>query len=303
MSALTLPDGLTSRTLTLDDARAVFEVAAAQELVDVGKVEIEPADIVSDWSRPSWDVATHTIGVFDGARMVAYGEITSSDRGDAAVHPDYRRRGLGTAIAGWMQQTVSHHGGTGYGSPVPVDSAGDRLLEKLGYRVRWTSWVLTLPEGRQIQHRDLPDGYEIREARPEEYPAVHDVKEDAFLEWSVREREPYDDFHASAVGRPGFEPWNVRVVTDPVGTVVGFAWVIMAGEAAPEAYIDLLAVRSDQRHRGLAQALLVDAFTRGREHGAKRSALSTDSRTGALSLYLKVGMEVGDVWVNRAIGV
>jgi mycothiol synthase len=303
MSALTLPDGLTSRTLNLDDAHAVFEVAAAQELVDVGKVEIEPADIVSDWSRPSWDVATHTIGVFDGARMVAYGEITGHDRGDAAVHPDYRRRGLGTAIAGWMQQTVNHHGGTGYGSPVPVDSAGDRLLEKLGYRVRWTSWVLTLPEGRQIQHRDLPDGYQVREARPEEYPAVHDVKEDAFLEWSVRERESYDDFHASAVGRPGFEPWNVRVVTDPDGTVVGVAWVIMAGEAAPEAYIDLLAVRSDQRHRGLAQALLVDAFTRGREHGANRSTLSTDSRTGALSLYLKVGMEVGDVWVNRAIGV
>jgi mycothiol synthase len=278
-------------------------VAAAQELVDVGKVEIEPADIVSDWSRPSWDVARHTIGVFDGARMVAYGEITGDDRGDAAVHPDYRRRGLGTALAGWMQQTVNHHGGTGYGSPVPVDSAGDRLLEKLGYRVRWTSWVLTLPEGRQIQHRDLPDGYQVREARPEEYPAVHDVKEDAFLEWSVRERESYDDFHASAVGRPGFEPWNVRVVTDPDGTVVGFAWVIMAGEAAPEAYTDLLAVRFDQRHRGLAQALLVDAFTRGREHGAKRSTLSTDSRTGALSLYLKVGMEVGDVWVNRAIGV
>ena len=52
--------------------------------------------------------------------------------------------------------------------------------------------------------------------------------------------------------------------------------------------------------RGLAQALLVDAFALGREHGAKRSALSTDSRTGALTLYQKVGMEVGDVWVNRA---
>jgi hypothetical protein len=47
----------------------------------------------------------------------------------------------------------------------------------------------------------------------------------------------------------------------------------------------------------------VDAFARGREHGAVRSALSTDSRTGALSLYEKVGMEVVDVWVNRAIGV
>lgn len=303
MSDLTLPAGLTSRALSMDDARAVFDVAAAQEMVDVGKVEIEPADIISDWSRPSWDVATHTIGIFDGDRMVAYGEITGHDRGDAAVHPDYRRRGIGTAVAGWMQQAAKDLGGTGYGSPVPQGSAGDRLLEKLGYRIRHTSWVLALPEGTQIQTRPLPDGYEIREARPEEYPAVHDVLEDAFLEWSVREREPYDDFRAAVIGRPGFEPWNMRVVTDAEGSVVGVALVIMAGEAADEAYIDRLAVRQDQRHRGLAQALLVDAFARGREHGATRSALSTDSRTGALSLYEKVGMEVGDVWVNRAIGV
>ncbi len=303
MRDLDLPGGLTSRVLTMDDARAVFEVAAAQEQADVGKVEIEPADIVSDWSRPSWDVSSHTIGVFDGDRMVGYGEITGRDRGDAAVHPGYRRRGIGTAIAAWMQQTAKDLGGAGYGSPVPEGSAGDRLLEKLGYRIRHTSWVLALPEGRQIEPRDLPDGYAIRAARPEEYRAVQDVIEDAFLEWSVREREPYDDFHASVIGRPGFEAWNLRVVTAPAGEIVGAALIIMAGDPATEAYIDKLAVRKDQRHRGLAQALLVDAFARGREHGASRSALSTDSRTGALSLYQKVGMEVGDIWVNRAIGV
>lgn len=303
MGDLTLPEGLTSRVLTMDDAGAVFDLAAAQEMVDVGKVEIEPADIVSDWSRPSWDVSSHTIGVFDGDRMVGYGEITGRDRGDAAVHPGYRRRGIGTAIAAWMQQTAKDLGGAGYGSPVPEGSAGDRLLEKLGYRIRHTSWVLALPEGRQIERRDLPDGYAIRAARPEEYRAVQDVIEDAFLEWSVREREPYDDFHASVIGRPGFEAWNLRVVTAPAGEIVGAALIIMAGDPATEAYIDKLAVRKDQRHRGLAQALLVDAFARGREHGASRSALSTDSRTGALSLYQKVGMEVGDIWVNRAIGV
>jgi mycothiol synthase len=303
VSELTLPEGLTSRVLTMDDARAVYDVVAAQELVDVGRVEIEQADIDSDWSRPSWDISTHTIGVFDGDRMVAYGEITHPDRGFAAVHPDYRRRGIGTAIAGWLQQTVQDLGGAGYGSPVPEGSAGDRLLAKLGYRIRHTSWVLALPEGKEIEHRDLPDGYAIREALSQEYPAVQDVIEDAFLEWSVRERQSYEDFHASVIGRPGFEPWQLRVVTDPEGVIVGVALVVMAGEDADEAYIDKLAVRKDQRHRGLAQALLVDAFARGREHGAKRSALSTDSRTGALSLYEKVGMEVGDVWLNRAIGV
>src|SRR4051812_48792328 len=154
MSDLTLPDGLTSRILATDDARAVYDVAAAQEQHDLGKVEIEPADIVSDWSRPSWDVSTHTIGVFDGDRMVAYGEITGRDRGDAAVHPGYRRRGIGTALAGWLQRTARDLGGTGYGTPVPVASAGDRLLAKLGYRIRYTSWVLALPQGQEIEHRE-----------------------------------------------------------------------------------------------------------------------------------------------------
>src|SRR5215212_98058 len=303
MSDLRLPTGLTSRILAMDDAGAVYEVAAAQEAHDVGRVEIEPADIVADWSRPSWDVSTNTIGVFDGDRMVAYGEITGHDRGDAAVHPDYRRRGIGTAVAGWLQQTAKDLGGSGYGSPVPEGSAGDRLLAKLGYRIRHTSWVLALPEGKEIERRELPEGHAIRQARPDEYPAVQDVIEDAFLEWSVRDRESYEDFHASVIGRPGFEPWNLRVVTDPDGVILGTALVVMAGEPATEAYIERLAVHKDQRHRGLAQALLVDAFAQGRQHGATRSALSTASRTGALSLYEKVGMEVGDVWVNRAIGV
>lgn len=303
MSELELPEGLTSRVLRQDDAEAVYALAAAQEQADIGKVEIELADIVSDWSRPSWDIATHTLGVFDGERLVGYAELTGADRGDAAVHPDYRRRGIGTALAQWLQQTALDHGGQGYGSPVPEGSAGDRLLEQLGYRVRWTSWVLALPEGAQIQERDLPDGYAVREARPDEYRRVHEVIEDAFLEWSVRERESYEDFHASVIGRPGFQPWNLRVVTDPAGDVVGTAVVLMVEGPPPEAFVERLAVRRDQRHQGLAQALLVDAFGEGRSRGATRQCLSTDSRTGALSLYEKVGMVVGDVWLNRAIGV
>ena len=303
MTDLRLPDGLTSRVLTEEDVQAVYEVHAAQEQADIGKVEIEVADLVSDWSRPSWDISTHTIGVLDGARIVAYAEVTGHDRADCAVHPDYRRRGIGTALAGWLQETVRRDGGSEYGSPVPQGSPGDRLLEKLGYRVRWTSWVLALPEGKEIAERPLPDGYSIRSADPSEYPDVHNVVEDAFLEWSVRDRQSYDDFEASVVRRPGFEPWMLRVVIDARGEVVGVASLSMYEGAEREAFVARLAVRRDQRHRGLAQALLVDSFARGREHGAARSALSTDSRTGALELYQKVGMEVGDVWVNRAIAV
>lgn len=67
-----------------------------------------------------------------------------------------------------------------------------------------------------------------------------------------------------------------------------------------EGYVSRLATRQDQRHRGLAQALLADAFGVARAHGATRATLSTDSRTGALDLYLRVGMRVESTWVHRA---
>ena len=41
--------------------------------------------------------------------------------------------------------------------------------------------------------------------------------------------------------------------------------------------------------------------TAAHAHGATRSELSTDSRTGALGLYERVGMEVTSTWVHRAI--
>jgi mycothiol synthase len=62
-------------------------------------------------------------------------------------------------------------------------------------------------------------------------------------------------------------------------------------------------VRRDRRGLGLARALLAESFGVAREHGAKRSQLSTDSRTGALGLYERVGMVVTSTWVHRATKV
>jgi mycothiol synthase len=298
-----VPEGLTSRPLVESDARAVYEVMAAQEQADLGTVEIEEADIIGDWGRPSFDVSARTIGVFDGEELVGYAEVTHGDRGDAAVHPAYRGRGIGTELAHWMQDKARELGAEVIGMPVPVGSPGDRLLESLGYEVRWHSWVLQLPEGVTIVERPLPEGYAVRAADPSEYRDVHTVVEDAFLEWSDRERESYEDFESVVVRRPGFEPWHIRVVTDDSGAVVGVACLSIfepEDDRDRDAFVSRLAVRKDQRHRGLAQALLVDAYARAREHGVPTGGLSTDSRTGALGLYEKVGMRVIMDWVNRA---
>jgi GNAT superfamily N-acetyltransferase len=297
-----LPAGLSTRPLQREDAHAVFEVIAAQEAADLDEVMIEEADIVGDWSRSSFDIVGSTIGVLDGDRLVAYSEVGPSGRCDAAVHPDFRGRGIGTALAYWMQDNARTKGLPEIGMPVPVDSPGDRLLEALGYRVRWNSWGLALLEGAVVPERALPEGYAVREADTSEYEQAWQVQEDAFLEWSVRDREPFEDWKAEVTGRPGFEPWNLRVVVDPTGRVVSFGWVQL-GEDGTTAFIARLATNKDERGRGLAQALLVDAFAVGRAHGAVGSELSTDSRTGALGLYEKVGMKVTSTWVNRAISL
>ncbi|GEP35272.1 hypothetical protein NSZ01_30400 [Nocardioides szechwanensis] len=299
---LSLPEGYTQRALAVTDAAAVTAVMAAQELHDVGEVVIEEADIVADWQRPSYDVTQSSVGVFADDTMVGYAEITGGDRGDAAVHPDHRGRCIGTALAQWMQGLAREQGKPIVGMPVPEGSPGDRLLESLGYHVRWTSWVLELPEGATIAERPLPEGYAVREATDDDYRDVWTVTEDAFLEWSERERQSFEDWRARVVLRPGFQPWNLRVVTDPDGQVVAIAYIVLfKGNGTTEGYVDQVATRADQRGRGLAQVLLADAFAAARAHGAARSALSTDTRTGALGLYEKVGMKVASTWLNRAV--
>ncbi|MGY0541590.1 GNAT family N-acetyltransferase [Nocardioides sp. YJ-D4] len=297
---LQVPPRYSERPLTLADAAAVTRVMAANELATVGEVLIEEADIVAEWQRPSFDVGAATVGVFgpDGD-LVGYAECSGGARADAAVHPEHWDHGIGTALAGWISARAAELGEPVIGMPVPQGSPGDRLLESLGWFPRWESWVLALPHDAAIPVRELPEAYAIRAAAPQDHEQVWTVIEDAFLEWSEREREPYADWVATTIERPGAEPWNIRVVTGPDGAVVAAAVLVMT-EDGREGYVSRLATRKDQRNRGLAQALLADAFGVARAHGATRATLSTDSRTGALDLYLHVGMEVESTWVHRA---
>jgi GNAT superfamily N-acetyltransferase len=295
-----LPIGVTTRPLRLEDAEPVSELLATSEEHDVGKAAIDVEDIVSHWQRPSFDLAAQAIGVVSGDELVAFGEVSKGRYAEATVAPSWRGRGIGTWLAAWTQAEARRQGGSPVGMPVPRGSDGDRLLESLGYHVAWTAWVLELPPGAAIEPQPLPDGYAVRAFQPGEERAVHQVVEDAFNEWPDRTPNAFEDWEAEVVRRPGFEPWHLRVVADPSGEVVGIGWVLPSRDSG---YVMSLAVRKDQRGRGLARALLVDCFEVSRRAGMARAELSTDSRTGALGLYERVGMEITQTWLHRAIAV
>jgi GNAT superfamily N-acetyltransferase len=280
------------------DAQAVQGLIAAEEEVELGAAEITLEDVVADWQRPSYDVATTTVGVFDGEQLVGYGDLSDVDVAYTAVSPPYQGRGIGTAIALCLQEAARAAGSTRIGTQVPEGSAADRLMRDLGYDARRTAWDLELPPNREVAARPLPRGFAIRDAEHFDREATWRLLEDSFLEWSDRERISLADFGARVWERPGYRPWNLRLLIAPDGALVGATHVFLAGAGG---YVARIAVRPDHRGRGLAPPMLVDAFRLAREHGAVRCYLSTDTRAGARSLYEKVGMEVATTWIYRAI--
>lgn len=294
-----LPPGLTARPFRHGDLDAVYAVFAADEVEDAGHLALEVEDIAADWARPSCSLETDTMGVFEGDRLLGGAEVTRGGlRAEGAVTPEARGRGIGSWLAAWTEQRATEAGSVRVGQTVPVRSAAERLLAGRGYSLGHTSWVLELPEGRRVAPRALPAGYALVTGdSPQRERGAYTVIQDAFDEWEGRTRESYEDWVATTVRRPGTQPWQLRVV-EHEGAVVAASFTILDSQGS--GYVHQLAVERAHRGRGLAQALLADAFAVAREHGATRSELSTDSRTGALDLYLKVGMEVAHTWVHLA---
>lgn len=255
---------------------------------------IELEDIQGDWARGSFDLASESIGIWEGDRLVASGEVFKGRRADAGVHPDHRGRGLGTWLVEWLEECARATGSTLVGQTVPGGSGPEAFFTARGYRTGWTSWVLQLARGATIEPVPLPHGYALREfAGGEDGLVAFQLIEDAFNEWPDREPSSFDDWAPRGPLRPGFEPWQIRFATDHTGAEVGVCYTILAGETG---YVDAIAVRLNQRGLGLARALLTDAFARARDRGATVSELSTDSRTGALGLYEHVGMRATQTW-------
>lgn len=290
-----LAPGTVARSLTMSDASAVYEVLAAVELADFGSSTLDVDDVLGDWQRPSFDLATDSLGIFEGDSMIGCNEVYKGTRALGGVHPDHRGRGVGTALVAWAEEHARSKGVATLGFDMVAGSTGPGLLRRRGYEHHWTAWTLTLGAGDAILgDRTPPYGVAIRPMRPGEERATFQVVENAFNEWEGRQPSTYDDWAAPTLLRPGFQPWHALVAADS-DEVVG---VCMLGVSGDLAWVRELAVRRDHRGRGIGRLLLTEAFDRGRAAGATEFELATDTRTGALGLYESVGMKIATTYLH-----
>jgi len=294
-----LPDGLTARPPTLDDIDEVVALCRAEQVRSGVEAHTNAADFTSEWQRPSMDLDLDAVVVQEGPRIVGYAD-QSDGRAWVAVDPSAEGRGIGTALRHWTEANARHHGLPRIGQTLPrTATEAMSLLADAGWTARWDTWVFSIPLGPDLPAPHLPDGVVVRSIRrPDEERAVYDVVQGAFGEWPDRDSsQTFEDWRAENLDRDDADA-DLLLVAVEDDRVVGAALCL---EDEDEGWVAELAVPREHRGRGLGRGLLESAFQRFAARGRLTAGLSTDSRTGARTLYEHVGMTVTEDWARWAM--
>ena len=216
------------------------------------------------------------------------------------VVPEWRGHGIGTAFVTWAEQRLreiaTEHPTNGKGTfganASSTETSATELLLHEGYTVYYTSAQMEYLNDTHEQTPDLPNGFTLRPATPEQYRSIWEA---ARRHWagltkasSVPTEEDYQEFLSMITPTPDLlkVAWYQE---EPVAIVQG-----SIAQETNTGIIDDVIVASAYKRQGLAQALMLDCMRAMRERGTQRIRLHTDAsnRHGARSLYEKLGFRV-----------
>jgi ribosomal protein S18 acetylase RimI-like enzyme len=181
-----------------------------------------------------------------------------------------------------------------------TDSAPDRerLVRAAGYVPVRVFYSMVRPHLDDLDDAPLPEGFEIRDVRPEHMRQIWDAAIEAFRDsWNFTEptAADYEEFLTDPV-ESDTSLWRVAWAGDDVaGSVRSF---INAAEnerfGRRRGWVEHISVRRPYRRRGLARALIAASFPLLRARGMTEAALGVDtqSQSNALSVYERCGFVV-----------
>ena len=283
-------DDLVAGPLSLDDVRPLLGLFHAYDRRFFGEPLMDAEDLHSDLADPELDLARDTLGLRTGdGTLVAGAFVSPSGHLEAQVADGWETVGRRERLVGFGERRGRERGLEAVSQFVAeADDGGAAWLLDRGYAHHHTAWILRLDPQTPIRGRELPPGYAVRPFLPTDAEAAYAVILQAFGEWDTGPERSFASWRAATLGRPNVDPAAFRVATYD-GEVVGACTVFDGGD---EAWVAQLAVIREHRGRGLAQQLLADAYAAARERGLPYAGLATDTRTGALDLYQRLGMRV-----------
>lgn len=318
---LCLPDapaveGLVFCTACPEDAGAIYAVRAgcvAHDQVDLlstseglpGRDEIHSAlaQVVAAGQQDRRLVAQV------GEEVVGYSLVNSWPEDDGRwvylilgwVLPEWRGRGLGTAMLHWGERTArrlatEQHPGELFelaanASSTELDTTA--LLLHEGYAAGYTVLEMELDKAALPPVSPLPPGIDVRPVLPAHYASIARSMQEAYSREYADNRFQETCTFASALdglSEPGHDPslWQVAWAGDQVAG--GVIPLIDRGRAV----MYDICVRSAWRRQGLARALLTCALWDLDRRGVEVIRLCTvaEFRTRARDLYTSVGFRL-----------
>jgi mycothiol synthase len=268
---------VTIREAGVEDLEPTYEIVAACQRAFYGEPELALEHLRNTWNF--WKGFT----AWEAGRAVG----TSAVRGDdlvVFVHPDVRRRGIGTQLLRAGEKAAPLD--VLQADAVTLEPAAAPFLRANGYEKVWEIWLMGVDlTAVPVEEPRWPDGIEVRTVRTEDAAAVKKLLDEAYAAEPEHRPVPFDEWRQVMLGDPSFDP-DVWLLAESGGELAAAAlnW--------REGYVKDLVVHPAWRRRGLGEALLRRTFASFRERGVARVSLKvlSNNPTQAWRLYERVGM-------------
>jgi mycothiol synthase len=297
---------LALRRPSMDDAEGLFRLQADIDRHDFGVIDMSLDDVRDELGEVplETDAWLAVPAGAPGGDPVAYAMLQSRTggrmRGHVAVHPARRGAGIGTALAGLLEGRARERIGEVEDRDTQVtlegwinaDAAADAGWARgLGYE--WTRRFLRMriDMSEAPPAPEWPDGITVRTFRlGVDDRAAFEAQQAAFADHWGSVQTPFEAW-MQRTQRHDFDPELWLLALDGE-RVVG----ISTNSVIPDnlGWISGLGVVRSHRRRGIARAILLQAFNDFSRRGQRSVALGVDadSPTGATKLYEAAGMRV-----------
>ncbi|MFC0008109.1 mycothiol synthase [Micromonospora siamensis] len=252
--------------------------------------------------------AVHLAARAADGTLSGYAHLDTTDPGgvgvELAVHPAYRRRGTGRALARGVLAAAT--------GPLRAWAHGDHpsaaaLAVDLGFGRARVLWQLRRPLTAPLDEPRLPEGVTLRAFRPgADDDAWLALNARAFAEHPEQGRWTAEDLRVR-LAEPWFDPEGfLLAVESGSGRLVGFHWTKVherAGSARiGEVYV--LGVDPATHRGGLGRGLTTAglAYLRDRRALDRVMLYVDESNTAAVALYERLGFARWSAHVNYHLG-